>query len=177
MATSVNIEWHGDAMIRKIEKAADVALNATTQYAAEQASQSMMNSIAVPNGTAVKRQPSSAPGTPPAAKNGGAGLAGSIVNTRVGKLKWAFGTNLDYARIHELGGTINHPGGTAYKIVGPGKAAFVSNANATANMKRTKPHPIVMPARPFLRPVINTKKKQMQGVFNHKFKEIFGGGS
>lgn len=61
--------------------------------------------------------------------------------------------DVKYAAIHEYGGTINHPGGTAY-IVNPKKAQlmmFVSNAKATADMPRTKPHQIRMPQRSFLR--------------------------
>ena len=172
MAGSVTIEWHGDEFINRVEKAADGALNATTQYAADQARLSMGAGITVPNGTAVRDIPSSPAGGPPGVRT--ARLRSSITNARVGKLKWAFGTNVVYARIQELGGTIQHPGGTAFLTFG-GKAVFVSNANAKSWMRRTAPHPIVLPARPYLRPVINTKKKQMQGVFNAAFKRAFGG--
>ncbi len=61
--------------------------------------------------------------------------------------------DVKYAGIHEYGGTINHPGGTAY-ILSPKKAQlmmFVSNKNATGDMPRTKPHPIKMPERSFMR--------------------------
>lgn len=175
MAVSVTIDWKGDEFIAKVEKAADVALNATTQFAADEVKKSMGAGISVPNDTAVRDTPSSPAGGPPGVRSGR--LRASITNARVGKLKWAFGTNVIYARIQEFGGTIQHPGGTAYKVIGPGKAVFVSNANATANMKRTKPHTIILPARPFLRPIINTKKKQMQAVFIAAFKRSFGGGA
>lgn len=55
-----------------------------------------------------------------------------------------------YARIHEFGGTIKHPGGTPYKIV-DGRAVFVSKAEG-ADLPKTKPHDITIRARPYLRP-------------------------
>ncbi len=65
------------------------------------------------------------------------------------------GTTLPYARIHNEGGTINHPGGTAFFMKG-GKMAFVSNrkasnlATAGHKLPRTKAHPIRIPQRKFL---------------------------
>lgn len=68
------------------------------------------------------------------------------------------GTSKPYARIHNRGGTINHPGGTAYFVKG-GKAVFVRNVTAkryneifNRKMKRTKPHKIKIPQRKFLGP-------------------------
>lgn len=61
--------------------------------------------------------------------------------------------DVKYARIHEYGGTIQHPGGTAY-IIDPkkrGLAMFISNKAATPDMKRTQPHPIKMPERSYMR--------------------------
>lgn len=61
--------------------------------------------------------------------------------------------DVEYALAHELGATIEHPGGTAYMIGDDGKAVFVSNDSpAAAELPRTKPHQIVLPARPYLRP-------------------------
>lgn len=68
-----------------------------------------------------------------------------------------WGIDLDvvpYARIHEFGGTINHPGGTPYKIV-DGRAVFVSKAEG-ADLPKTKPHPIKIPARPYIGPAMET---------------------
>lgn len=59
------------------------------------------------------------------------------------------GSPLEYARIHNQGGTINHPGGTKYKVIGKGKAAFLKK-EATDFDGITKPHKIKIPARPFL---------------------------
>lgn len=67
--------------------------------------------------------------------------------------KFVWGIDLEtipYARIHELGGTIEHPGGTPYRVIG-GRAIFVSKANG-AGLPTTKPHNIEMPARPYIGP-------------------------
>lgn len=61
----------------------------------------------------------------------------------------AIGTNKVYAAIHQFGGTIKHPGGTRYVVVNA-VAMFVSNAFMGPVSGITKPHPIPMPARPFL---------------------------
>lgn len=85
-------------------------------------------------------------------------LARSINNkverTANGVLARVFSSgDVKYAGIHEYGGVINHPGGTAY-IVNPKMThmmMFVSNKTATSEMPRTKPHDIRMPERSFLR--------------------------
>lgn len=59
------------------------------------------------------------------------------------------------ATVHEYGATIDHPGGTAYRVI-DGKAVFVSNEDANDftggifALHRTKRHKITIPARPFL---------------------------
>jgi len=66
------------------------------------------------------------------------------------------GTTLPYARIHNDGGTISHPGGTAFFKKKDGELAWVSNqvaarlATAGRKLPRTKPHLIQMPQRKFL---------------------------
>ena len=65
------------------------------------------------------------------------------------------GTTLPYARIHNDGGTINHPGGTAF-FPRDGKIVYVSNkvasnlATTGHKLPRTKAHPIRIPQRKFL---------------------------
>ena len=101
-------------------------------------------------------------------------LSGGVLNVVSGKLRRSiFGKEVEnsstriveavysdgsvkYAAIHEFGGTIKHPGGTAYivtKDMAMG-AIFIKNSTA-ANFKtpppRTKPHDIVMPERSFMR--------------------------
>lgn len=57
-----------------------------------------------------------------------------------------------YAAIQELGGTINHPGGTAYFIKAGGMTQFVSNKDQlAATLPRTRPHQITIPARSYMR--------------------------
>jgi phage gpG-like protein len=64
------------------------------------------------------------------------------------------GAGVPYAHIHEYGGTIHHPGGTAFfisQLLG-GRAFFVSNASAlAATLPRTQPHDIPMPERSYMR--------------------------
>lgn len=101
------------------------------------------------------RYRASTAGSPPNVRTGD--LRRSITE-RSGKMRRTVGTNLRYARIHEFGGTINHPGGTPYIVVGPGRARFISNERAAElesqgkTVKRTKRHQITMPARPYMKP-------------------------
>lgn len=57
------------------------------------------------------------------------------------------------AATQEYGAHISHPGGTPYKIGADGKAVFVSKAEG-AGLPVTKPHEIVIPPRPMLRPTV-----------------------
>lgn len=68
-----------------------------------------------------------------------------------------------YARIQEFGGTIQHPGGTPY-FMRDGKPVFVSNSGAGAfhGLPKTKPHEIVLPSRPYLRPARDAKRAEIQ---------------
>lgn len=61
--------------------------------------------------------------------------------------------NVKYAGIHEYGGVIKHPGGTAYMPITGKGVVFVSNAKAEILRltKRTKAHDIPMPMRSFMR--------------------------
>lgn len=95
-------------------------------------------------------------------RGGGGGLLGSI---RVGAktpqfVKIVAGSErIPYARIHNEGGTINHPGGAPYIIITEkGKAGPVFIRKSTASrreasglyVKRTKPHTIKIPRRQFM---------------------------
>jgi phage gpG-like protein len=63
-------------------------------------------------------------------------------------------SNVPYAKIHNEGGTINHPGGTPYfvkPIDGKNKAVFMKkNGKYPKGIKFTKPHPIKIPQRKFV---------------------------
>lgn len=77
--------------------------------------------------------------------------------------------DLRYGMLHENGGTIKHPGGTAYRMR-KGRPVFVSNEKAQAyftktgrELPRTKPHSITIPARPYLRPGLRDFMKDPAG--------------
>lgn len=61
------------------------------------------------------------------------------------------GSDVPYAEIHNNGGTIRHPGGTAYLVIG-GRAVFITNKKAATmkGAKRTKAHEIPIPRRRFI---------------------------
>lgn len=76
--------------------------------------------------------------------------------------------DVKYAGIHEFGGNIKHPGGTAYIVTAAKGAVFISNAKAEAMKaapKRTKPHDIPMPERSYLRSSLADRKlKIIEGL-------------
>jgi phage gpG-like protein len=76
------------------------------------------------------------------------------VGVKDGMLEVEYGIDLDvvpYARIHELGGTINHPGGTPYKVLDDKRVVFVNKRDG-ADLPKTRAHDIKIPARPYLKP-------------------------
>lgn len=75
-------------------------------------------------------------------------LSGSVSSQIRGNTVF-IGSNLKYARIHQKGGTINHPGGTKYKFIGPGKIAYLKKGAKKFN-GITKPHKIKIPKREYL---------------------------
>ncbi len=84
-------------------------------------------------------------------KGMGGGLRGSITYTVSGNAI-IFSSNKPYAAIHNKGGTIKHPGGTAYFYdKKQNKSIWVSNRKASGkNYKRTKPHDIKIEQRQFI---------------------------
>lgn len=83
-------------------------------------------------------------------ESGASGIVGSV----------GYSADVPYAAIHEFGGTVNHPGGTAYLIdKATGMSMFISNKNAIADqLPRTKPHAINMPERAPLRTAFEEMK-------------------
>lgn len=82
-----------------------------------------------------------------------------------GKVVIEYGSSVVYAAIHEYGGSINHPGGTAYMGIpnGKGLVTFLKKAGTyPSEAKFTKPHKITMPARPYLAPAIEDYKASGQ---------------
>lgn len=175
--------------LKKVETAIDKpggALDAATQHVAAKAQESMPGSgAAVRAGTGGdtgvrSKFISSTPGQPPGVRDNT--LRGSLTNARVGTLRWAAGTNVEYARIQEFGGTINHPGGTHWIMTSDGPRFIKEQTALNLALKgqplnKTKPHPITLPARPFLRPALNNNHKGTSREFNRRLKQLMGGGA
>jgi phage gpG-like protein len=104
------------------------------------------------------------------------GEAGNVtkVVTEKGEIFVEYGIDLKvvpYARIHEFGGTVKHPGGTPYKMI-EGRAVFVSKENGK-DLDTTRPHNIGIPARPYLRPGFTAYlQKQIPRLFARLTKAI-----
>lgn len=119
----------------------------------------------------------SLPGTPPGVRTGT--LWRSIAWDRPGKLRRRVGTNVEYARIHELGGSIKHPGGTPFMFIG-GRFQPIRETTAVGRELQgqfvgyTKPFRIDMPKRPFLVPALNASfgSGRVQAKFNRKFQQV-----
>jgi len=83
-------------------------------------------------------------------------------------------TNVEYARIHEYGGEIHHPGGTAYMFdKSSGRAIFVSNNSMWAHLlPRTAPHLIPMPERSFMRTALQEMEPDIRATFENALSEV-----
>lgn len=68
---------------------------------------------------------------------------------------------LKYAAANEFGADIDHPGGTPYIIQKGGKALFVKKGTADV-AGVTKPHKIIIPARPFIRQTFDKRLKELE---------------
>lgn len=75
---------------------------------------------------------------------------------------------------NEFGGIIQHPGGTPYKIGADGKAIFVSKENGDG-LPVTKPHTIVIPPRPFMRPTIAREKNNWKKTMADGARAVLNG--
>ena len=103
-------------------------------------------------------------------------LAGQVLRRRSGNLAAAVGYRVEeqangvigivavsketipYAAIHEYGGTIKHPGGTAYMVTASG-SLFIANANPISqSLPRTRAHAIPMPARSYMRSALADRR-------------------
>jgi len=113
-------------------------------------------------------------------------LDGQVLNVRTGKLRRSIqrssilegygviagyvysDSSVRYGAIHEFGGTIHHPGGTAYWIDASGMMRFVSNDMASrvhsGEFPRTRPHDIVMPERSFMRSALREREADIRAA-------------
>lgn len=113
-------------------------------------------------------------------------LSGKVLNVRSGDLRASIfrkveqvattivgavgSAGVKYARIHEYGGTIKHPGGTKYYIdKATGLARFISNKSELAAwaFPMTRPHDIKIPERSYLR----SSLREMAGEIMKGLKE------
>lgn len=89
--------------------------------------------------------------------------------------KYEDGTPVAYiAAIQEFGVHINHPGGTPYKIGPDGRAVFVSKS-AGAGLPVTKPHTIVIPPRPFMRPTVDRERAAWVDLLRSGSRSVLSG--
>ncbi len=81
--------------------------------------------------------------------------------------------NIPYAKIQEYGGTINHPGGTAYYIDSQTQmAVFISNAESLGlGLPRTKAHKINIPEHSYMRSGLAEKTPEIQERISAAIKE------
>lgn len=107
-------------------------------------------------------------------------LSGQVLNVKTGDLRRSINNDVTdeptkvqgrvfssgdvkYAAIHEFGGVIHSPGGTAYIVTPGGLAEFISNAAAIGlNLPRTAPHDINMPERSFLRSSLRDRAEEIK---------------
>jgi phage gpG-like protein len=169
---SFSLEWNGDRIIEEIEAASENGLNAASDYVVDKIQKRMPGPGASKSGDGKRSlYTSSQPGSSPGVRTNR--LKSSISFQKSGKLQRVVGTNVKYAEIHEKGGVINHPGGTAYVRVGATEFAFIKNSDvskyAPSLVKRTKPHTIRIPKRPFMLPGL----KDSMGKVYEKFTEGF----
>lgn len=122
-----------------------------------------------------KNHQPSAPGTPPNDMTGG--LANSIEVERVEALRARVVVHSPYGAIQELGGTINHPGGTPY-FMKDGKPVFVSKQGAGAfhGLPVTKPHLITLPERPYMRPAAAKNREPGRKLMRAAVDRVLKGG-
>jgi len=87
------------------------------------------------------------------------------------------GTTLPYAKIHNDGGEIAHPGGTAFFKTKGGDLVWVSNkvadrlATAGRKLPRTKPHAINIPQRKFLGKSVSLNQK-LRAIVSSEMRRI-----
>lgn len=75
---------------------------------------------------------------------------------------------------NEFGQTINHPGGTPYKIGEDGRAVFVKKSEGNG-LPVTKAHTIVVPPRPFMRPTAERETNNWLSIIANGAKAIMAG--
>jgi phage gpG-like protein len=70
-----------------------------------------------------------------------------------------------YAGIQEFGGTVMNPGGQPFLMIG-GRFVPLKKGTTNKSARLTKPHPIVIPPRPYIRPALAENRNQIQDTFS-----------
>lgn len=180
---SVEYTDNSEAFLRKLDAAVERGVGRAGEYIAQGIQDTMPGQgasvIAGTGGdTGVKgKYTPSNPGNAPGVRT--ARLKNSIASVKTGnKHQRAVGTNVSYARIHEKGGVINHPGGTHYIMTDDGPR-FLSEEKALELRLQgkwvgvTKPHTINMPPRPFMLPGLESSKNGMLAEFKRTVGRVF----
>lgn len=101
------------------------------------------------------------------------------VMTEGDRVEAIVGTNVEYARIQEFGGIINHPGGTPYIPWGEGNGPFEGavkflkkDGAYPAGVQFSKPHKIHIPAQPYLRPALIENRSRVIQEINEALREL-----
>jgi len=102
-------------------------------------------------------------------RHGGGGLRGSF-KYEVSGSTITITSNKPYAAIHNEGGNINHPGGTAFYWNGKkNQPTWVRNSNPlSAKLPRTKAHNITIPQRQFI-----GEHPQLNAIIENEINELF----
>jgi phage gpG-like protein len=87
-----------------------------------------------------------------------------------GTIRGTVGTNLAYARIHEFGGPINHPGSVARE---GGMLRFEIGGRVLFR-KRTLPHVIRIPERSFLRSALRDRREAFFAAVRATIARVLG---
>lgn len=111
-------------------------------------------------------------------------LTGQVLHVRTGTLRRSItyamhedasgitgtvGTNLDYAAIHEYGGTINIPEIRPRRV----KALHFYVGGAEVFAARTRPHTVTMPERSFLRSSLKERAEAFQAAVRDAIARLF----
>ena len=83
-------------------------------------------------------------------------------------------TNAQLGATLNYGAEIDHPGGTRYTRTAEGKARFISNESTAPAMGVTGPHKIIIPARPWLVPGVESGRNGQIEAFVETFVKTGG---
>lgn len=149
------VKWYGAKILAEVHAKAEAKMSIGAQMIATHAKNSMREPKHGKPGPQTQR---SAPGEPPAAQHGGAGLQGDITWEKPMPLVRRVGTNMKVGLWMELGTRahfIRRRKAKALHFVGAGgEDVFVRNVH----------HPGTLP-RPFLRPAMDACRDRIRALF------------